>query len=421
MNIEVKAPGFPESVADGSVVAWHKRPGDMVSQDEVLVDIETDKVMFEVPAITSGVLKEIVADVGTTVKSEQLLAILDDSSQSSAPVQGKGEKQPEKNQVLAASHSGPNVESKSVLVAPAARNMIAQYELDANQINGTGKGGRVLKEDVQRYLETLTRKTNAIKKSAETASETAGTRLQTARMSDDLMDDSRDKRVPMSRLRARVAERLVAAQQTAAILTTFNEIDMQSIIDLRKRYMDKFEKTHGVRLGFMSFFVKASVEALKRFPAVNASIDGKDIVYHNYFDIGIAVGSPRGLVVPIVRNAESLGLSDVETTINSYATKAKNGELSLEEITGGTFTITNGGVFGSMLSTPILNPPQSAILGMHKIEQRPVVLNGEIVARPMMYVALSYDHRIIDGQEAVQFLVAIKDMLEDPARIMLDI
>lgn len=411
MDIEVKAPGFPESVADGSIIAWHKQPGDIVKQDEVLVDIETDKVMFEVPALRNGVLKEIIAGVGETVISEQVLAILDEdvSAVSSSSVAAKKTD----SKVV----ETRKVEGAGVAVAPAARNLIAQNDLDAALITGTGKGGRILKEDVQRYLAEQSKEEVPETLAPITAAEPSEASI----LIEELMDESREKRVPMTRLRARIAERLVEAQLTAAILTTFNEVNMQPVMDLRQRYKDKFEKAHGVRLGFMSFFVKAAVEALKRFPTVNASIDGNDIVYHNYFDIGIAVSSPRGLVVPVLRNAELMSVAEVEGQINSYAAKAKDSTLSLEDITGGTFTITNGGVFGSMLSTPILNPPQSAILGMHKIEQRAVVLNGEIVVRPVMYLALSYDHRIIDGQEAVQFLVTIKDILEDPARLILEI
>ena len=428
MDIEVKAPGFPESVVDGSIVAWHKRPGDPVKQDEVLVDIETDKVMFEVPAVTNGILKKIVADVGDTVTSQQLLAVLDDSARAevstlTSNTQKDGEKKMETTPAVVAGPAGSDG-GKPAPVAPAARNLINQHKLDVSEISGSGRGGRILKEDVMRYISAHKEKEAVREKTPDKRTEDIQAhRVEPARTSfaDEFEDETRDKRVPMSRLRARIAERLVEAQHTAAILTTFNEVNMQPVMDLRQRYKDRFEKMHGIKLGFMSFFVKASVEALKRFPAVNASIDGKDIVYHNYFDIGIAVSSPRGLVVPILRNAESLRFSDIESTINNYALKAKNGELTLEEITGGTFTITNGGVFGSMLSTPILNPPQSAILGMHKIEQRAVVINGEIVARPVMYLALSYDHRIVDGQEAVQFLVTIKDMLEDPTRIMLEI
>jgi len=428
MDIEVKAPGFPESVADGSVVTWHKRPGDLVKQDEVLVDIETDKVMFEVPAQANGILKKIVADVGDTVTSQQLLAIMDDSVKTDIPAKLNNKKQG-KGVVDTNLETGPEegntVPGKPAPIAPSAKNLINQHKLDATQISGTGKDGRILKEDVLRYISSQKEQEPVKEKLPELRSElVTKDKEPPAKASvfiDELQDETRDKRVPMSRLRARIAERLVEAQHTAAILTTFNEVNMQPVMDLRQRYKDRFEKLHGIKLGFMSFFVKASVEALKRFPAVNASIEGKDIIYHNYFDIGIAVSSPRGLVVPILRNAESLRFSDIESTINNYAIKAKNGELTLEDITGGTFTITNGGVFGSMLSTPILNPPQSAILGMHKIEQRAIVINGEIVARPVMYLALSYDHRIIDGQEAVQFLVTIKEMLEDPARMMLEI
>ena len=427
MDIEVKAPGFPESVADGSVVAWHKRPGDLVKQDEVLVDIETDKVMFEVPALANGILKKIVANVGDTVTSQQLLAVMDDSVQADVPATVNNKQQVREelaDTVPASAVVVGNTGGTPAPVAPAARNIIKQHKLDVNEISGTGKGGRILKEDVMRYLSSQQESGAVSEKPSEKKADSTATGTETpVRTSflDEFEDEVRDKRVPMSRLRARIAERLVEAQHTAAILTTFNEVNMQPVMDLRQRYKDRFEKMYGIKLGFMSFFVKASVEALKRFPVINASIDDKDIVYHNYFDIGIAVSSPRGLVVPILRNAESLRFSDIESTINNYALKAKNGELTLEEITGGTFTITNGGVFGSMLSTPILNPPQSAILGMHKIEQRAVVINGEIVVRPVMYLALSYDHRIIDGQEAVQFLVTIKNMLEDPTRIMLEI
>jgi len=413
MDIEIKAPTFPESVADGNIITWHKKLGDSVAQDEILVDIETDKVMFEVPALVAGVLKEIVADVGATVLSQEVLAILDDadvSSKKESASQALDEKAAVKSLSTDASAS-----AKMVAIAPAARNLIAQNGLDESLIPGTGKGGRILKEDVQKYISNQSIEVSA-------ASSVKNNEVQVeSKLIDDLAEVSRDKRVPMTRLRARVAERLVEVQKTAAILTTFNEVNMQPVMDLRQRYKDKFEKVHGVRLGFMSFFVKASIEALKRFPAVNASVDGGDIIYHNYFDIGIAVSSPRGLVVPILRNTEALSLAGIEAQINTYAIKAKEGSLTLEDISGGTFTITNGGVFGSMLSTPILNPPQSAILGMHKIEQRAVVEDGEIVARPVMYLALSYDHRIIDGQEAVQFLVTIKELLEDPARIMLEI
>lgn len=411
MNIELKAPVFPESVADGSIVEWHKKPGDIIKRDEVLVDIETDKILFEVPAIANGVLKEIVAAVGETVVSQQILAILSDAPAIEA-------------EVIEQKVSSAGVErDKTVLmgkepeisVPPAARNLIKQHGIDSSRIKGTGKKGRILKEDVLNYIAD---QQSPLEAETPTGS---GKPTDAAQFISGLTDTAREKRVPMTRLRARIAQRLVEVQHTAAILTTFNEVNMQPVMDLRKRYKEKFEQVHGVKLGFMSFFVKASVEALKRFPAVNAAIEGNDIVYHNYFDIGIAVGSPRGLVVPILRNTEMSGLAEIERQISDFAGKANAGSLALEDITGGTFTITNGGVFGSMMSTPILNPPQSAILGMHKIEQRAVVVEGNIIARPMMYLALSYDHRIIDGQEAVLFLVAIKDMLEDPARIILEI
>ncbi len=413
MDIELKAPSFPESVVDGSIVNWYKQPGDHVKKNEVLVDVETDKVMFDVPSHVDGVLKEIVAPVGETVVSQQVLAIIHENEVGDD--KGNTSAQESANKVV----SMDTTEIKnlgSVGIAPAARKLIAEHGLDSSQIKGTGRGGRILKEDVITSF-----------KEAEESFIDEGVESEQEISVNPVLDPpevdftASEKRVPMTRLRARIAERLVEAQQTAAILTTFNEVNMQPVMEMRQKYRDIFEKTHEVRLGFMSFFVKASVEALKRFPAVNASIDGKDIVYHNYFDIGIAVSSPRGLVVPVLRNAESLNMAGIESGINEYALKAKQSTLAIEEISGGTFTITNGGVFGSLLSTPILNPPQSAILGMHKIEQRAVVVDGNIVARPMMYLALSYDHRIIDGQEAVQFLVVIKEMLEDPARMLLEV
>lgn len=417
MKIEVKVPGFPESVADGSIVAWHKQPGDSVKHDEILVDIETDKVMFEVPAPHDGVLNKIVEDVGATVVSGQLLALLDDApatggkAEPAGATAGAAEKQ-------TAAKPETNDKKVNVAVAPAAKKIISEKDLDIADIAGTGKDGRILKEDVLNFINSLNSELPA---SLAVTPAAPAAELTVAGENSILFDVSREKRVPMTRLRARIAERLVQAQQTAAMLTTFNEVNMQPVMDLRQRYKDKFEKTHGVRLGFMSFFVKASLEALKRFPGINASIDDADIVYHNYFDIGIAVSSPRGLVVPILKNADQMSLAQIEANIHNLSVKAKDNALTLDEITGGTFTITNGGVFGSMLSTPIINPPQSAILGMHKIEQRAVVINGDIVARPVMYLALTYDHRLIDGQEAVQFLVTIKDILEDPARIMLEV
>ena len=418
MTIEVRVPEFPESVADGTIIAWHKRPGEAVKRDESLVDIETDKVAFEVPALEDGVLQEILEQEGATVVSGQVIARLTEAAGAAAVPLPKVV-----NDEIAAARV---VELKSEpVVAPAARKLIAEHGLDETRIPGSGKGGRVLKEDVLRHLDQPPGQeepvrvvpADELKTEPPPPSEApAAPAVPPAPAGERL-----EKRVPMTRLRARIAERLVAAQQTAAILTTFNEVNMQPVTDLRERYRERFEKTHGVKLGFMSFFVKAAVEALKRFPEVNASIDGGDIVYHGFFDIGIAVGTPRGLVVPILRDADQLSMAEIEARIRDFSERAQDGRLAMEEITGGTFTITNGGVFGSLLSTPILNPPQSGILGMHKIEQRPVVENGEIVIRPMMYLALSYDHRLIDGREAVRFLVSTKELLEDPARILLKI
>ena len=399
MSVEIKVPAFPESVNEGTLVKWHKAVGEAVSRDEVLADIETDKVVFEVPAIDDGVLAEIHQPEGATVVAGQLLATIKEGA---APKSVKKETATEQPAAV------KNVAAE-VAIAPAALKLMAENNLQPEQVKGSGKDGRILKEDVQAHLNKGSGKVTAIKPagSPSVVNFPSGERPQ--------------KRVPMSRLRARIAERLVQAQQTAAILTTFNEVNMQPLMGLRNRYREQFEKAHGVRLGFMSFFVKAAVEALKRFPEVNASIEGDDIVYHGFYDVGIAVGSPRGLVVPILRDVDLMSVADIEGRIADFGQRAKDGSLSLDEITGGTFSITNGGVFGSLLSTPILNPPQSAILGMHKIQERAVVENGEIVARPMMYLALSYDHRIIDGREAVQFLVTIKDLLEDPARILLEI
>jgi 2-oxoglutarate dehydrogenase E2 component (dihydrolipoamide succinyltransferase) len=400
MSIEVKVPGFPESVTDGTIVTWHVKAGDVVEVDDIIADIETDKVVFEIPAPDDGMVEEILEGEGSTVIAHQLIARL-------GPVAAGAAKKAKSDDVEQALAPSEMVEGETI-ITPSAAKLIAENNLNSQQINGTGKDGRVLKEDVLSYLET-----------AETKPETPA--VSRAVPAPELMGDRPEERVPMTRLRARIAERLVEAQQTAAILTTFNEINMQPVMELRQKYKDKFEKEHGVRLGFMSFFVKAAVAALKRFPVVNASIDGNDIVYHGFFDIGIAVGSPRGLVVPILRDTDQLSIAEIEGTITDLGQRAQEGKLGIEEITGGTFSITNGGVFGSLLSTPILNPPQSAILGMHKIQERPMVENGEIVIRPMMYLALSYDHRIIDGREAVQFLVKIKEALEDPARLLLDV
>ncbi|MDH5778069.1 MAG: 2-oxoglutarate dehydrogenase complex dihydrolipoyllysine-residue succinyltransferase [Gammaproteobacteria bacterium] len=399
MSVEIKVPAFPESVSEGTLVKWHKSVGDAVNRDEIVADIETDKVVFEVPALDTGVLQEIVEVEGATVLSGQVIAKIEPGA--AAPVKSEHPK--------AAVPASANDADESI-ITPSAKKMMDENGIGKDQVKGSGKDGRILKEDVQALLNksSVTPITPTTPGSDPTVvSFPSGERPQ--------------KRVPMSRLRARIAERLLEAQQTAAILTTFNEVNMQPLMELRTRYRDQFEKTHNVRLGFMSFFVKAAVEALKRFPEVNASIEGDDIVYHGFFDIGIAVGSPRGLVVPILRNVDTMSVAGIESQISDYGKRAKEGSLSLDEITGGTFSITNGGVFGSLLSTPILNPPQSAILGMHKIQDRPMVEDGQIVVRPMMYLALSYDHRIIDGREAVQFLVTIKDLLEDPARIMLEV
>ncbi|MEW5755823.1 MAG: 2-oxoglutarate dehydrogenase complex dihydrolipoyllysine-residue succinyltransferase [Pseudomonadota bacterium] len=399
MPIEVKAPNFPESVTDGTLVTWHKQPGDAVSAEEVLADVETDKVVFEIPAPQDGVLEKILVPVGAKVLSGQVLAHLGKGT-GVKPAKPSAETQP-----AAAEPATAPVED---LITPSAKKLIAEKGLDARRITGSGKDGRILKEDVLSYLEhPPAPSTSQPVRAPATPAAVLGARME--------------KRVPMTRLRQRIAERLVEAQQTAAILTTFNEVNMQPILTLRDKYKDLFEKQHDTRLGFMSFFVKAAIEALKRFPEVNAAIDGSDIVYHGYYDIGIAVGSPRGLVVPVLRDADQLSIAEIEAAIRDFGARAKDGKLSLDEITGGTFSITNGGVFGSLLSTPILNPPQSAILGMHKVQDRPMAENGQVVIRPMMYLALSYDHRIIDGREAVQFLVTIKEQLEDPARMLLGV
>tara|TARA_R110001592_G_scaffold53784_9_gene164916 strand:- start:1585 stop:2847 length:1263 start_codon:yes stop_codon:yes gene_type:complete len=420
MAIEIKAPTFPESVADGTVATWHKQPGDAVKRDELIVDIETDKVVMEVLAEADGVLGDIVKGEGETVLSGELLATLEKGG-AAAPkeatkAEAKTESQPAEAEKSAAQDAKPS--SEEPMLSPAARKIAEENGLAASDIEGTGKGGRVTKEDVVSAVEA--KKSASAKAPAEAAKPTAkpGAVDNSALAEGDRVE----KRVPMTRLRARIAERLVDAQSSMAMLTTFNEVNMKPIMDLRTKYKDLFEKKHnGVRLGFMSFFVKAATEALKRYPAVNASIDGGDVVYHGYQDIGVAVSSERGLVVPILRNTEFMSLATIEGTIAGFGRKAKDGKLSMEDMTGGTFTISNGGVFGSLLSSPIVNPPQAAILGMHKIQERPMAVNGEIVILPMMYLALSYDHRLIDGKEAVSFLVAIKDLLEDPARLLLDV
>ena len=398
---DVRVPTLPESVTDATVLTWHKKPGDPVSRDENLLDLETDKVVLEVPSPIDGVLTEIKAEEGAVVTSDDILAILTEGAVAAAA--------PATNEPAADTHAESDDDP---ILTPAVRRLVKEMKIDPSHVTGTGKEGRILKSDVMRYLDEQKNQPAEVKEAKAAASAAP----------DDIALGPRDeKRVPMSRLRARVAERLLEAQANAAILTTFNEVDLQNVIELRKKYKDQFEKQHDTRLGFMSFFVKAAVEALKKFPAVNASIDGDEIVYHNYFDIGIAVGSPRGLVVPILRDADQMSFAEIEARIREYGEKARDGSLSYDDLVGGTFTISNGGVYGSMLSTPILNPPQSAILGMHNIVERPVVVNGEIVIRPMMYLALSYDHRIIDGRESVQTLVTIKELLEDPARLMLQV
>ncbi len=415
MSTEVRVPSLPESVSDATVAGWHKQVGDPVARDENLLDLETDKVVLEVPSPVEGVLTEIHAETGAVVGSDDLLAIVEAGASGAKPTAAKpspAKAAPEPAAETAAASEPATPPSGGAggdpILTPAVRRLVKELSIDPSRIEGSGKDGRILKSDVMRYLDQ--------QKPAEDED------IQ-AIIPEETQDRSHrnDQRVPMSRLRARVAERLVEAQQTAAILTTFNEVDLSQVMALRKRYKDSFEKENGVRLGFMSFFIKATIEALKKFPVVNASMDGTDIVYHDYFDIGIAVGSPRGLVVPILRDADQLSFAEIESRIRHFGQKAQEGTLSYEELTGGTFSISNGGVYGSMLSTPILNPPQSGILGMHNIVERPVVVNVEIVIRPMMYLALSYDHRIIDGREAVQTLVTIKQRLEDPARLLLQV
>ncbi|WP_024460480.1 2-oxoglutarate dehydrogenase complex dihydrolipoyllysine-residue succinyltransferase [Marinimicrobium sp. LS-A18] len=425
MTIEIKAPTFPESVQDGSIATWHKKPGEAVSRDELIVDIETDKVVLEVVAPADGSLSEILKEEGDTVLSNEVIAKFEEGAAGSksddkgAKDENKGdssdEKKSEEKSESKPADSGDQSASSDdgeKLLSPAARKMADENNIDPNSVPGTGKDGRVTKEDVANFLKSGDSK-------AASASSSAPAKAAEVEAP---AGDRAEKRVPMTRLRKRIAERLLEASNTTAMLTTFNEVNMGPIMELRAKYKDQFEKSHdGTRLGFMGFFVKAAAEALRRFPAVNASIDNNDVVYHGYQDIGVAVSTDKGLVVPVLRNAESMGLADIESTIRDYGLRARDGKLGIEEMTGGTFTITNGGVFGSLLSTPILNLPQSAILGMHKIQERPMAVNGEVKILPMMYLALSYDHRLLDGKEAVQFLVTIKDLLEDPARILLEI
>jgi len=433
MSIEVRVPQLPESVADATLIAWRKKPGDAVQRDENLVDLETDKVVLEVPAPAAGVLKEVKVQDGATVTSGQVLAVLEEGAvAAAAPAAAKSAKGPAESKAPAESktpadarvgaeakapeRAAPSLGTRSApraapaggadKLAPSVRRLVEEHHLDTAGISGSGRDGRITKADV---LTHLTAKEPAPPARPATVAQVAPAGARG------------ERRVPMTRLRARIAERLLQVQATAAMLTTFNEVDLTQVNCLRARYKERFEKEHGVRLGFTSFFVKACIEALRRYPLVNASVDGSDIVYHEYFDIGIAVSTDRGLIVPVLRDADTRSFADIEQSVGAFATRARDGAITLEELTGGTFTITNGGVFGSLLSTPILNQPQSAILGMHKIQDRPVAVDGQVVVRPMMYLALTYDHRIIDGREAVQFLVAIKDALEDPARLLLQI
>jgi 2-oxoglutarate dehydrogenase E2 component (dihydrolipoamide succinyltransferase) len=404
MAIEIKAPVFPESVADGEIAAWHKGEGDAVSRDELIVEIETDKVVMEVLAPEDGVITKIHAQEGDTIESEQLLASLEQGAAAASSAA------PTKEQAAPAGEV-PAESAGSAQMGPAARQLIEEHKLDPGSITGTGKGARITKEDVLNHL-----------KSADAASTKTPTAAALPAAPVGPSGERVEKRVPMTRMRAKIAERLLEATQQTAMLSTFNEVNMAPVMALRSKYKEQFEKVHnGTRLGFMGFFVKAACEALKRFPAVNASIDGKDVVYHGYQDIGVAVSTENGLVVPVLRDADFMSLADVEAAIRDLGIRAKDNKLTIDDMTGGTFTVTNGGVFGSLLSTPILNPPQTGILGMHKIQDRPMAVNGQVVIQPMMYLALTYDHRIIDGKTAVQYLVAIKDLIEDPARILLQL
>ncbi|MEB7711522.1 2-oxoglutarate dehydrogenase complex dihydrolipoyllysine-residue succinyltransferase [Kluyvera cryocrescens] len=400
-SVDILVPDLPESVADATVATWHKKPGDAVVRDEVLVEIETDKVVLEVPASADGILDAVLEDEGTTVTSRQILGRLREGNSAGKETSAKSEA---KESTPAQRQQASLEEQSNDALSPAIRRLLAEHNLDASAIKGSGVGGRLTREDVEKHL---------AKAAPAPAAAAAAPVAPLAGRS--------EKRVPMTRLRKRVAERLLEAKNSTAMLTTFNEVNMKPIMDLRKQYGDAFEKRHGIRLGFMSFYVKAVVEALKRYPEVNASIDGDDVVYHNYFDVSMAVSTPRGLVTPVLRDVDALGMADIEKNIKTLALKGRDGKLTVEDLTGGNFTITNGGVFGSLMSTPIINPPQSAILGMHAIKDRPMAVDGKVEILPMMYLALSYDHRLIDGRESVGFLVAIKELLEDPTRLLLDV
>ena len=419
MSVEIKVPALPESVTDATLVAWHKKAGDRVSRDENLVDLETDKVVLEVPAPADGVLKEIKVEDGATVTAGDVLAVLEEGAggaEDAEPETSEEEQEPEEAEEAeeASDDEAPAAKERSAKggkTSPAVRRLLEEHDLEASMVTGTGKDGRITKADVMSFL-----------KGEERGEVTPGDHGPAEDGEEaEVGLERKEQRVPMTRLRARIAERMVDAQQTAAMLTTFNEVDLTEVMALRSRYKDSFEKQHGVRLGFMSFFAKAAVEGLKKFPVVNASVEDNDIVYHNYYDIGIAVSTERGLMVPVLRDVDQMSFARFEAELAAMANKAQEGSIGMDDLTGGTFTITNGGIFGSMMSTPILNPPQSAILGMHNIQQRPMVVDGEIKVRPMMYLAVTYDHRIIDGREAVQFLVTIKEQLEDPGRLLLQV
>ncbi|WP_339058021.1 2-oxoglutarate dehydrogenase complex dihydrolipoyllysine-residue succinyltransferase [Candidatus Regiella endosymbiont of Tuberolachnus salignus] len=405
-SVDILVPDLPESVTDATVATWHKKPGDTIQRDEILLEIETDKVILEVPASQSGTLEKIYEDEGATVLAKQRVGSINPNDSANKTIEAKP---PEKKTANTNQDRSPkSAEVTNDALSPAIRRLIAEHNINASMIKGSGVGGRITREDIDQYLVQQKNLTGSnTKKEAPTAI--------------PVLNQLREKRVPMTRLRKRIAERLLEAKNNTAMLTTFNEINMKPVMDLRKQYSEAFEKRHGIRLGFMSFYIKAVLEALKRYPEVNAAIDGTDVVYHNYFDISIAISTPRGLVTPVLRDVDTLSMPEIEKQIKALAIKGRDGKLTIEELTGGNFTITNGGVFGSLMSTPIINPPQSAILGMHTIKDRPMAVDGQVVILPMMYLALSYDHRLIDGRESVGFLVTIKEMLEDPARLLLDV